>query len=205
MRRRVTAVLVVLLLVAGLGCPGLAAAQTQMNAFPGNILTLFPTAVTVANTTTATALFSTTIQPLLFQNMRQRLVGASSLHVKLLGTVTTNVASGGVGNINVGCNYGGSAASISLVNASALTANLTTQPVVLDLWLGRQGTGLVSPVLQGRLTVQNAATTELVYSAAVVGTTSMTAAQTLTCVWQWASAATTNSLTINHGRLLVGN
>jgi hypothetical protein len=92
------------------------------------------------------------------------------------------------------------------VNGAALTANLSSAPLRLDLWLRQPtATNTATPFLLGRMdvvTVQG--TTALPFSAAVSGTTSMTSNQTLTCVWQWASAAATNTVTINSGVLLVG-
>lgn len=204
MRRGLSAVLAVFLLAASLGSPAPAAAQLQLNTFPGNTVNLARTAVTVGNTTTATSLYSFSVPARFFQQFRQAQPGAQALHLKLLGTVTTNVSSGGVGNINVGCNYGGTTASIALVNAQALTANLSAVPLSIDLWVRQQGTGLATPVVYGTMRVQSAATTEIPFAATVVGSTSMAAAQTLTCVWQWASASTTNTMTINHGALVTG-
>ena len=194
-------VLILALLALVLAVP--ATAQQQLNTYPAGIIQLVNTAVTIANTTTATAMFSTTIPATYFGNLFQPFRGGAALHLKLLGTVSTNVASGGVGNTNLGCNYGGTTATISLVNGAALTANLSAVPWFLDLWVRQQGSG---QILFGNLEVQTvAATTRLPYMASVVGTTSMTAPQTLTCIWAWASAAATNTVTINTATLGLGN
>lgn len=204
MRRGLSLVLAALVAVALIGAPTLSVAQLQLNTYPGNIVTLAPTQVSVTNTTTATTLFSYSVPARLFQQFRQPLPGGSSLHLQLIGTLGTNVSSGGVGNANLGCNYGGSTATIALVNAVAFTPNISAVPLTIDLWLRRQGTGLATPVLQGRFGVVQTAGTETVHAASVIGTTSLASAQTLTCAWQWASASTTNTLLINHGTLVVG-
>lgn len=193
-------VLIALVLTLALAVP--ATAQQQLNVYPGAIVNIAGTAVTIANSTTATSMYSTTVPALYFSQFAQPFRGAGALHLKLLGTVTTNVASGAVGTTNLGCNFGGTTATISLVNGSALTANLSAVPWFLDLWVRQQGTG---QVVLGNLEIQSAATTRIPYMASVVGTTSILAPQTLTCVWQWASAATTNSVTINHAVLAIDN
>lgn len=206
MRRGLIAALVVFAFFATWGSPlDRATAQQQLNVYPGNTMNLARTAVTVSNTAAATTLYSVSVPRTLLQQFRQQQPGAQSLHVKLLGTLSTNVADAAVGPVNVGCNFGGATASISLVNGVSFTANLSSRPVTLDLWLRQQGTGLASPVLQGAFHLYRAAGTLDSYGASVVGTTSLNAAQTLTCIWQWASAATTNALVINHGALYVGD
>ncbi len=204
MRRGLIALLVAIPFSTLIGFPDQAAAQLQLNTYPGNTVNLARTAVTVANTTTATTLYSFSVPARLFQQFRQPQPGAQALHLKLLGTLTTNPSASGVGNVSIGCNYGGTTASIALVNAVAFTANLSSVPLTLDLWVRQQGTALATPVVQGALQLYRTAGTLDAWGASVVGTTSLNAAQTLTCVWQWASASTTNSLTINHGILVTG-
>ena len=194
--------LIALLLLVALALAVPASAQQQLNIYPSGIINLAETAVTIANSTTATTLYSTSIPATYYGNLFQPFRGARALHLKMLGTVTTNAPSGGVGTTNLGCNYGGSTATISLVNGSALTANLSAVPLMLDLWVRASGTG---QFLYGRLNVQSAATTLIPYAATVLGTTSMTAPQTLICTWQWASASTTNSVTINAAMLAIDN
>ncbi len=193
-------VLILVLLALVLAAP--ATAQQSLNTYPGGLINIAGTAVTIANTTTATTMYSTTIPATYFGNLFQPFRGSGALHLRLFGTVTTNVSSGGVGNTNLGCNFGGTTATISLVNASALTAALSAAPWLMDVWVRQQGAG---QIVFGSLEVQTAATTRVPYMASVIGTTSNLAAQTLVCTWQWASAATTNSLIINHGVLAIDN
>lgn len=194
MRRLIAAILAVLLLAVP------AAAQQQLNQFPGNLVNKSTSTITISNTTTATTLYTTTVPVRYFQNLRQPFAGAGSLHLSLLGTITTAPQPGAA---NLGCNFGGSTASIALVNGATITGAISSAPFILDLWVRTQ-TATV-PFVMGRLHVQTVAgTTILPFSAAVVGTTSLTAAQTLVCTWQWGSANSTNSLTINSGALMVG-
>lgn len=169
---------------------------------PGGLVNSSGASVSVTNTTTATSLYSYTIPASLTQG------NFSPLHLKLVGTVTTNVSAGGVGTLNVGCNYGGSTASISLVNAVSLTAGQVAQPWTIDLWLSGytdlQSNG-IKEYLQGRMGLVQAAATETVYSVGVAGTTAVSSPQTITCVAQWASASATNSLVVQNGKLVVGD
>lgn len=188
------------LLTVALAAP--ATAQQQLNQYPGGLLDLVQTAVTIGNTSTATSMYSKTVPAMFFQNLRQPFAGGRALHLKMFGTVTTNVASGAVGTTNLGCNFGGTTATISLVNGSALTANLSAVPWTADVWVRQQGTG---QIVYGTFNVQSAATTTIPYAATVVGTTALTSPQTLACAWQWASAAATNTVTVNTATLAIDN
>lgn len=169
---------------------------------PGGLVNSSGASVNLTNSTTATTIYSYSVPASLTQG------NFSPLHLKLVGTISTNPSSGGVGNMNIGCNYGGSTATISLVNAVAWTPNISSAPFVLDLYLSgytaSQSNG-IKEYLHGRFGIVQAAGTETVHSAAVDGTTAVTSAQTLICTAQWASASTTNSLIIRNGKLVVGN
>jgi hypothetical protein len=191
MRRSLIALTLVLLLAVP------AVAQQQLNRYPGNIVTVAPTAVTIANSTTATSIFSTTIPRTFLEQFRQPYAGAGALHLKLLGTVTTSLFPGAA---NLGCNFGGTTATISLVNGATLTASLTAAPWFADVWVRAQGTG---EVIYGNLELQTvAATTRVPFMTMATGTTSLTAAHTMACAWQWASAS--NTLVVNNATLVVG-
>lgn len=169
---------------------------------PGGLINSSGASVTITNSTTATSIYSYTVPGGLVQG------NFNPLHLKLIGLVTTNPSSGGVGNINVGCNFGGTTASVALVNAAALDANMTSTPIEIDVWLSgytaAQSNG-IKEYLQARMNYQSAtAQTPKQFAAGVAGTTALSA-QTITCVWQWASAATTNSLIIHNGTLRQGS
>lgn len=194
-----------------LALPVVASAQTLSQ---GSVLNRATTAVTVANTTTGTTLYSTTIPAALFQNFTPTQAGATALHLRLLGSISTNPSAGSVGNLNIGCNYGGTTATISLANGLLLTQNLSSAVLFLDLWLRTNTSG--APLLTGRLHIPAASITSVnggvtsngpgqVQAAQVTGTTSITSPQTLACAAQWASAAATNTLTISTGVLVVGD
>lgn len=200
--RRLLAVGCTLALLAALVAPVFA--QSVLLG-PGGLVNTTTASVAVTNTTTATSIYSYTIPAGLTQG------AFAPLHVALVGRLTTNVATGGVGNVNVGCNYGGTTASIALVNAVAFTANLTNMPIKLDLWLSGYSTAstAINGWLQGRLELAlvsgTATTAPTIIGAAVDSTTNPGTVNTITCIWQWASAATTNSLVITNGKLVVGD
>lgn len=202
-RTTLSILVAVLPMLVGVG----SAAAQQLNKYPGSIVDIKSTTVTIANTVAQTSMYSITIPPRYFKVNAQPLLGGAALHLVLMGTITTNQGAGSVGNINVGCNFGGTTASIALVNAQAPQASLVAQPFNMDVWVRAQGTSTASEFLMGRLEIAptqvlNASTST--YNAAVTGTTSLTANQTLACAWGWGSAATTNSLTINSAVLSVG-
>ncbi len=197
--RRFWTLSLALLCVWALASP--VAAQPQLLG-PGGLYNSTGASVTATNIATAVPIYSYAVPASLVQG------NFAPLHVQLLGTLTTNVASGAVGTVNVGCNFGGSTATITLVNAIAFTANQSASPLKLDLYLtgysASQANG-VTVNLAGRLGIVQAAGTETVYSAQVDGTTAVNVAQTLVCNWLWASAATTNSLSIRNGSLILAN
>ena len=197
--RRFGTLVLALCCVLALASPVLA--QPQILG-PGGLYNSTGASVTVVNTTTATPIYSYVIPAGLTQG------NFTPLHVRLFGTLTTNAPGSSVGTVNVGCNYGGTSATISLVNAVTFTANVTNAPITVDLYLtGYSATqsNTITVALNGRFGVVQAAGTESVYSAHVDGTTSVGAPQTLQCNWLWASASTTNSVSFRNGSLILGN
>lgn len=204
------------LLIVGLVLPPMlevrpVAAQVQLNTYPSGPVDINNTTVTVANTAAATTLYTKSIPPRYFQNLKQPLAGAGALHLVLLGTITTNQGVSAPSSMNIGCNYGGTTASIALANAYTFNASMVAQPVKIDLWLNQyatQGTA-INGWLQGRLEVANTQTTTFssatIMNAGVDSTTLNTTPQVITCVFQWGSAAATNSLVITNGKLIVGD
>ena len=114
-----------LLLSLALAVP--ATAQMNLNKWPSGILDRTTAAVTIANSATATTMYSYYVPANISQNLRGTIPGGGALHLTLVGLLTTNAYS--VGNTNIGCNFGGTTATISLVNASAFTAGLSAIPV----------------------------------------------------------------------------
>jgi len=200
------------LLIVGLVLPPMlevrpVAAQVQLNTYPSGPVDINNTTVTVANTAAATTLYTKSIPPRYFQNLKQPLAGAGALHLVLLGTITTNQGVSAPSSMNIGCNYGGTTASIALVNGIAPVASLVAAPWRIDLWLRTQGTSTTSEFLFGEMNIagtQALNASQSVFNAAVTGTTSITANQTLACIMQWSSAAATNSLTVNSAVLGIG-
>src|ERR1700687_2849911 len=114
---------------------------------PGGLVNTTSASVAVTNTTTATSIYSYTIPARMLQG------AYDPLHLRLVGRLTTNASAGGVGTVNLGCNYGGATASIALSNALAPTANLTAQPIQIDLWLSGYSARVagINGWLQGRM------------------------------------------------------
>lgn len=190
---RLIALVLPLLLVAPV------AAQQQLNVYPGNIVNRTTSAVTVATDNTAGTLFSWTIPRTFLAQFARPFVGAGALHVKMLGTITTQALE--VGPANMGCNFGGTTATISLVNGATLTASLSAVPWFADLWVRQLSTG---EIVQGNLEIQTAVNTRVPFMTRVTGTTAITSPQTLACAWQWASASHSNSFIMHNATLVVG-
>lgn len=175
-------------------------AVAQQLVLPGDALSYSTAAVTVGNTTTATNLFSVSIPGFLVAPQKTTITGATSVHVVALGTITTVQGSpGAVGSANLGCNYGGSTATLALINGQTPSDNLISTPIVLDLWL--RSTGAATEMLQGNLHVGSM----MPYGAVVSGTTSTSAPQTLLCTWQWQTSNASNTITITSTAVVVGD
>lgn len=188
---------------------GSATAQMQLNTIPAGPIAITNTQVTVANSITSTTLASFTIPMRYFQNLKQPLIGATGLHLVLIGTITTNVGSGAQGAMNLGCNFGGTTASISLINAATTTpAGLVAAPFIVDVRVRASAAVANGQFLHGMASIagpQTGAAAFTSYAAAVYGTTPTTANQTLSCAWMWGSAAATNALTLNSASLTIGD
>lgn len=166
---------------------------------PGGLVVSNGASVSISNSSTATTIFTWTIPA----GMAQK--NYAPLHLKALGYITTNPYS--VDTVNVGCNYGGSTATISLVNGVTPTAALSAVPVTLDVWLHgyalTQSNGITGAIY-GRFGVMQSAGTETVYTAMANGTTPQGTSNALTCTWKWASASATNSVVFTNGHLVQG-
>lgn len=198
MRRLTRAALVLVLLAA---CASAVEAQ-QVPTRSGGIADLVTASVSATNTTLATTLYSKVIPANFYSNFAAPIPGSGSLHLRMLGTISTAATPG---TLNIGCNYGGSTATIALANATTLTASLNAVPVMIDVWLANVNpapTSTGSQILSGRLAVVGASATETVTNAAVIGTTVPTVNQTLSCAVQWGLA--TGSLIIWNSVLHVG-
>ena len=165
--------------------------------------------VSVVNTATAGTLYSVTVPATIFQQFATGQRGATRLHTKLVGYLSTHSTTDSVGRVNLGCNFGGSTATIALLNAFTWPKGLSSVPMTIDLWLAADsaGTGqvLFGQLATGQNTNSDATRNEQnTIMALVVGTTGMNANRTLTCSWQWASAAALNGVTISNGITVVG-
>lgn len=200
--RRFYRVALAVALVAALVTPVLA----QPSIFgPGGMVNVTTASVAVTNTVAATTLYTYQVPAGLAQN------AYAPLHLKLLGVVTTNQGVAAVGAMNIGCNYGGTTASIALSNGQTLTSGLSRAPWMLDLWVtgysGANATTAITGSLQGRFAVGSGSAsvaTESVTNAQVDMTTPQNVNQTLVCSMQWGSAAATNSLIVTNGVLVQG-
>lgn len=197
--RRTIAIGSLVLLLLGLAVP--AQAQPALMG-PGGVLNSSGASVTISNSAADTVIYAYAVPAGFYQR------NFAPLHVRLLGRLSTNVATGAVGAVNVGCNFGGSTASIAVVNAVSFTQNLSNVPFQLDLWIvgasSTQANG-IQQNLSGRFGIVQSAGTETVHSAQVDGTTSPNlSSQQILCTWKWSSAATTNSVSILNGKTVVG-
>lgn len=208
MRRIGTCILAVLALAA-LVSPAL----SQPSVFgPGGTIYVTTASKSVNNTVAETALFTYTVPAGLTQG------NYAPLHLRLLGVVTTNQGVGATGAMNVGCNFGGSTASLAMANGFTLPGSLVRAPLTMDVWLnGYQGAAAstsITGAIQGRMTVgltqlssgaSAGIASEAVLNSQADSTTRQNTSQILTCVMRWGSAATTNNLIITNGVLVQGN
>lgn len=198
--RRILSVLVAVLALAALVSP--APAQSVFG--PGGMIYLTTASVSVSNTTAATSLFSYTVPAGLAQG------NFAPLHLKLMGVLTTQ-STGPVGAMNLSCNYGGSTASVAMVNGITFAQGLSRAPLTIDVYVhGYPGVTVgqqtaITGAMIGRTTVNTAAGTGASYGAQVDSTTPSNVSQTLACNMQWGSASTTNTLIITQGSLFVDN
>lgn len=128
------------------------------------------------------------------------------LHFRALGTFRTNPGSGAGGNFNLGVNFGGATATITLVNAHPLSGNLTDAPWRLDVYLMPYASAVAANTLRvwgefqyateagSNAQLMNQRPTPPQFYAYVLGTTSIATAQTFTVSAQFASATITNSM-----------
>lgn len=206
--RRLTRWLLTAALVLGLAAPALA----QIAPGSGLVLKASRSSVTISNSAAGAPLFTYDI-PAGF---------AVPLHLKLEGTYSTPAAASPA---NLTCNYGGANASLTLLNASILTApfpnSATNSPIVIDLFVRPtptwnaatpMGVSLFGIVSASATTTAAAASATQVMSTLVPreGTNSgqvnmnSSSGNTISCQWQWAGASAERIITIWQGNLYVG-
>lgn len=196
-----------LVLALALAAPASAQVLGLGESLPGSYR---PGSVSVVNTATAGVIYSVSVPAKLFGQFKGTTRGASRLHVGLLGYLSTHETTDSVGRVNLGCNYGGANATLALLNAFTWPKGLSSVPMRIDLWLasnsGSNGQILFAQLATGQNTNSTATRNEQnIIMALVVGTVDMNVNQTLTCSWQWASAAALNGVTISNGITVVGD
>lgn len=224
-------IVLALLVVAGVFA-GPAAAQPPftfgLNA--QGIIQYSTASVSVVNSTTASALWSSTVSGALTATSANANWTPSSvatpppLHLVLQGQLTTNIGTGAVGNINMGVNYGGGVtgvASLALINGIALPNNMNSAPWTLDVWFSpvatatngnTPGAGSCYFWLNAELriasnTASNGLSAPLFFANSVCGTTGgafLASAEQLNVLMNWASASATNSFNVYRGVLMYG-
>lgn len=212
--------LALLLLAAGV-VP--AAAQTTFPIIgPGGVVDFNTASTTCVNTTASCALYNATIPTGLVATSPASNMAAANppstpsqavrtpppLHLQLRGTLTTP-SGGQIGTINAGANYGGTTATIALLNAHTPVppGALSGVPIQIDVWYVPLATaiGANTGTLSGRVAYSAAAATETVINSFVVGTTRSDQPFDLNVSWLWGSGSNTNSLTIFNKTLVIGN
>ncbi len=170
-------------------------AMLQGDILPGSLQQV---PVTVANTAVATVIYTTPVPQETFQQFTPTQLGATNLHLKAQGIVSTI---GNPGTVTLTCSYGGATGQITLLNA-ALPGNLASAPLTLDVFVKAQSPFTTQSIV-GLLTVVGPTPTTT--AGRVIGTTSMLTAQTLSCTWTWATANSGNTVTIDQGSTVIGN
>src|SRR4029077_4947225 len=152
-----------------------------------------------------------------------------------LVTNSTTGVGGGVGAATLGVSLGGASASLVIVNGALLPDNLGRgsacngvsagvgpgpAPLAIGVWFApivtvtRQNCTDLRPCNQsidmsGKFSTATSTGTnvasDVTLNAVVLGTINVLQPQTLNVLWRWASAASTNSLNIYNGSLLIGN
>jgi hypothetical protein len=202
------AVLVALLLLS----PVAATAQVYLS--PNAQVISTGASANATNTSGAVTLFTYSVPSSLLQG------NFSPLHLRMVGQLSTNINDAAVGTVNAACNFGGTTASIMLLNSSTATpawntlrGSLTNAPLTIDVWLNGyaapQSNGIIESII-GRMEVASVTATAtqspMVFASSTsAGTTAVTSAATLACTWQWTSASATNSIQIFNGTLSAGS
>lgn len=230
-------VIPVLMLLLPLLCAAgaLAPAEAQISySIPNQGILQYNTAsVTMVNTTAATALWSSLIPGAYTATSPNTntvyspsfVVTPPPLHLVLQGSLSTNIATAGVGTMNIGVNYGGGStgvASLALANAISFHQNLAAVPYQIDVWLSPVATATNTAIpgagacffyMSARMTVATSSFSGVLGAAPVTldahtcGTTGgafLASAQQLNVLANWASASSTNSLSVYRGTLLLG-
>lgn len=197
-----------LVLALALAAPASAQVLGLGESLPGSYR---PGSVSVVNTATAGIIYSVSVPASVFGQFKGRGRGAARLHVSLLGYLSTHNTTDSVARVNVGCNYGGANATLALLNAFTWPKGLSSVPLTIELWLasnsGSNGQILFAQLATATNTNITVATgnAQNTMMALVIGTVDMNVNQTLTCSWQWASAAALNGVTISNGITVVGD
>ena len=228
MRRIVT----VLCLLALLALPVAAWAQPLPPLVgPGGILQYLTASVSLYNTTAEGILYNTSIPgarvataPAI--NTTTLWSTTAPLHLKMLGTINT-----GAGNpvLSVGVNFGGSSATLALLNSVLMPGHIGNLPLQLDVWLSPiasfAATNItgnnVTVFLSARLSHQATATiinpsfgsgqsaiagaTQITFNSSVLGTTQLASPVALNVFARWQAASGLNSLAIYQRILKIGN
>jgi hypothetical protein len=203
MWRRLTVALFAVLLMA-------APAFAQTMTGPGGVIFASMSSVTITNSAVAAPLVTVTVPASYMQPFNN-----PGLHLRLLGTVSTAAGVGQVGNVNASCDWGGSSASgspsgvasIAFLNGAIFPNSMSSVPIALDLYLMPMNPFDLSREQFMWLRIASSSTTntsELAGDLASVTAVNAGVNNTLRCTWQWASANTSNSVTIYNAVLNVG-
>lgn len=225
--RRLTVLGLALALTLGLVLP--AAAQLNFlpapNQFsqpgPGGIVQWSNASASCVNTTNACNFWGATLGSSFFAtspltNQTPAISTTMPLHLSMRGLMTTNTGVQQISKLSVGINYGGSTATIPLVNNVTLPPDLSNIPVNLDVWLNPIATAsspgnTQSMFMTARLswglpyvTAPGSVATEAVFNSAVIGTTPTQSPTTLNVLWQYGSASATNAVRFYQRMLTIG-
>ena len=220
---------VLLLVVLLLVFPASAWAQLPRLVGPGGILHYDTASVSYYNSTSEMPLYSVSIPgayaataPAI--NTTTLWSTTAPLHLKMLGTVNT-----GAGNpvLSVGVNFGGSNATLALLNSAVLPGHMGILPMQIDVWLSPIASYSATNMANNNLTVfvkarfmhQASATvvnpdngrglgggaTQVEYNATVLGITRLASPVTLNVLARWTAASGLNSMAIYQRILKQGN
>jgi len=220
---------VLLLVGLCLSLPAAAWAQLPRLVGPGGVLEYNTASVSLYNTTAEGILYNTSIPGAYVAtapaiNTTTLWSTTAPLQLKMLGTINT---SAGNPVLSVGVNFGGSSATLALLNNVLMPGNMANLPLALEVWLSpiasfsatnitgnnatvfltarlrHQATGTIINPDSGRYSTPGA--TQVTFNASVLGTTRLASPVTLNVFARWQTANGLNAIAIYQRILKIGN
>lgn len=239
MRRTLLGLLCLLLLAA----PFLASAQTFPTVGPGGVIVYSDASVSVSNSAASTKVFQYTIAAgyiatatavpttgtsELYTESRSTtpiFTAPAPIHLRMVGRLRTNPGVGSAGSADLAVSFGGTTATMAVLNAATLPGSCLG-PVVLDVWISPIALTAATPTtdnssvyMAARLTAPGTSgqgggvlcastgsfSTASLTNVDVLGTTRLSSPTRINVEWKWSSASHTNSIVFYNRILKLGD